>query len=188
MKIYTKTGDKGQTALVSGERIDKDDQRIEAYGTVDELNSFIGLANSCLGMRDEDLKEDLTKIQHHLLDIGAELASLSDKKTARVKVPHVTEKKVTWLESSIDRYDKELTQLTQFILPGGDEVASQLHVARSVCRRAERCVITVQKSREVNSELIKYLNRLSDFLFTVARVINMRAGNGDVVWEHDKAS
>ncbi len=187
MKIYTKTGDKGETSLFGGERVKKDDPRIEAYGTVDELNSAIGLAISFLPISQADLQEILLTVQHHLLDIGSELSSLSDKKSrSKAKVPEVTAKKVTWLEKHIDTLDKDLTQLTQFILPGGTQAASALHLARTICRRAERKVITLSAEHETNSELIRYLNRLSDFLFTAARFTNVKSGNGDVSWKADR--
>jgi cob(I)alamin adenosyltransferase len=183
MKIYTKTGDSGETSLVGGQRVPKDDLRIEAYGTVDELNASVGLAISLLPVSMAQIGSVLTKIQHHLLDIGSELASLSDRKVVGMEIPTVTLAKVEWLELGIDVCDEELEPLKQFILPGGAPAASALHVARTICRRAERRVISLQKKTAVNPQLIKYLNRLSDLLFTMARLVNARAGRGDIPWQ-----
>ncbi len=188
MKIYTKTGDKGDTALVGGERVPKDDLRIEAYGTIDELNATIGQALSHLSLSETALSADLIKIQHHLFDLGSELASLSDRKSrAKTNIPQASAKKVGWLEKQIDQYTKELPPITYFILPGGSVAASSLHISRTVCRRAERQIINLSGERPINPELIKYINRLSDFLFTVARYANLKAGVGDVRWQADSS-
>lgn len=185
MKIYTKTGDKGDTSLIGGERVGKNDPRIEAYGTIDELNAFIGLAITHLPLHIKELRDDLIKIQHHLFDIGAELASLSDRKVKAMKIPRVRATKIAWLEDHIDRYHKEVPELKHFILPGGSETSSALHVARSVCRRAERAIIALADTQSVNPELIKYINRLSDFFFAAARYSNHKTGTPDTLWEKD---
>lgn len=185
MKIYTKTGDKGETSLIGGERTDKDDPRIEAYGEVDELNAAIGLAISFLPAHSSTIYEDLTKVQHHLFDIGAELASLSERKVKALKIPKVTPTKVSFLEQQMDNYASELKSLTQFILPGGTEAASALHLARTICRRAERRIVSLAKQQPVNEELVRYLNRLSDLLFTAARLVNSQVGKPDIRWEKE---
>ncbi len=196
MKIYTKTGDTGQTSLVGGERVPKNDQRIEAYGTIDELNASIGLvisqanhqpaANQKSSQDLSDVIELLTTIQNHLLDIGSELSAITERIVKGIKIPVVAASKVEWLEQEIDRLDTELEPLKQFILPGGTTIASATHGARTISRRAEREVIRLANERVVNPELIRYLNRLSDLLFTVARVANRRAGIADVPWQKDQ--
>ncbi|TBL71428.1 cob(I)yrinic acid a,c-diamide adenosyltransferase [Paenibacillus thalictri] len=180
MKIYTRTGDGGQTAVIGG-RVDKDDARVEAYGTVDELNSFIGVAISGLDRgKYGDLADDLLYIQHELFDCGADLASLKQQEGRPYKV---NADMTSRLEQWIDRYDAETPDITRFILPGGTQASSALHVCRTVCRRAERHVVTLAKSQEINNEVRKYLNRLSDFLFTAARLANFRDGVEDVAYE-----
>jgi cob(I)alamin adenosyltransferase len=183
MKIYTKTGDAGETALIGGQRTSKSDTRIEAIGTVDELNAAVGYLQSMLPLGLEDISTDLQQIQHRLFDIGAMLANLSEKKGRTVKVAELSSSHVTSLEKRIDHYDKELTQLTAFILPGGTPVASLTHLARGVCRRAERTIVTVQRDHAVPSVVLKYINRLSDLFFTIARVANARAHVADVIWQ-----
>jgi cob(I)alamin adenosyltransferase len=176
MKIYTRTGDKGQTGVIGG-RVDKDDIRVEAYGTVDELNCFVGQAISFMeGDRYADLRADLLQIQHELFDCGSDLALL--KKELR---PYkVTADMVQQLENWIDKYDAETPDITRFILPGGCAVSSALHVCRTVCRRAERRVVTLSKQQEINEEVRRYLNRLSDLFFTIARTANFREQVPDV--------
>lgn len=176
MKIYTRTGDKGQTALIGG-RVDKDDIRVEAYGTVDELNGFVGLAITEL---DDDLFadviHDLEKIQHELFDCGGDLASVSKRRKVKL-----TEEDITYLEEKIDEYIDETPELERFILPGGSKPAATIHVARTVTRRAERLVVTLMKQDElVPPVTLQYLNRLSDYFFAVARVINFRLDIPDV--------
>lgn len=171
MKIYTKSGDKGETSLIYGDRVPKNAPRVEAYGTCDEANSFIGLGKSYL---DEAgnwklLKKSLHIVQTKLFHIGAELATPTGKK---VSWP-ITEEDVLFLELEIDRMDAELPPLTNFILPGGHPAAAALHSARTVARRAERCVLSINES--VNPITIKYLNRLSDYLFVAARWVNKEA-------------
>lgn len=179
MKIYTRTGDAGQTGVIGG-RVDKDDERVEAYGTVDELNCFLGQAMTLMApAKYPDLLEDLLQIQHELFDCGSDLALL--KKELR---PYkVSESMVERLEQWIDKYDAETNDITRFILPGGSPVSAALHVCRTVCRRAERRVVTLGRSQEINMPVQKYLNRLSDLFFTIARTANHREGVGDVEYE-----
>ncbi|MEF3303161.1 cob(I)yrinic acid a,c-diamide adenosyltransferase [Paenibacillus sp. GYB003] len=176
MRIYTRTGDKGQTGVIGG-RVDKDDVRVEAYGTTDELNCFVGQAISV--MNDDklaDLKADLQTIQHELFDCGSDLALLKPE----LRPYKVTADLVDRLEAWIDKYDAETPDITRFVLPGGSTASSLLHVCRTVCRRAERRVVTLAKQTEINEEVRRYLNRLSDFFFTAARTANHREGVPDV--------
>ena len=176
MRIYTKTGDKGETSIIGG-RVSKDDIRVEAYGTVDELNSFVGLAVAQLvGEQFADIKEDLEKIQHELFDCGGDLASISARRQLKL-----TEEAIAYLEERIDAFMEETPDLERFILPGGIEAAATVHLARTVTRRAERLVVTLVKTNEDTPELpLKYLNRLSDYFFALARVINYRSNVADV--------
>lgn len=179
MKLYTRSGDEGKTSVI-GAVVSKDDVRVEAYGTVDELNSLIGLAISKL---DEqlygDLRANLVEIQHELFDCGADLAlAKSPSRTYKVHAEMVTR-----LEQWIDKYDEECPEIRYFILPGGTEAAAVLHVCRTVCRRAERAIVTLSREQQTNDEVRKYINRLSDFLFVAARVVNSRAGVEDIRYE-----
>ncbi|MDD1370714.1 cob(I)yrinic acid a,c-diamide adenosyltransferase, partial [Bacillus sp. MHSD17] len=169
MKLYTKTGDKGETSVIGG-RVDKDDIRVEAYGTIDEANSHIGYAMTKLqGGSFEDIYNELENIQHELFDCGGDLAIVAGK------IPYkVTIEMVESLERRIDLYIEEAPPLERFILPGGSEPAAAIHIARTVVRRAERCIVSLQKEGEINEVVLKYVNRLSDYLFAVARVINAR--------------
>ncbi|TWR29068.1 cob(I)yrinic acid a,c-diamide adenosyltransferase [Mucilaginibacter pallidiroseus] len=167
MKIYTKTGDKGYTSLIGGTRVPKHHIRIESYGTVDELNSYIGL------IRDQPLnnshKNTLLKIQDRLFTIGALLAADPEKST--MQIPHLDNADIELLETEIDRMDDILPQLKHFILPGGNNTISYCHVARCVCRRAERLCVHLADESKVDERVIIYLNRLSDYLFTLARMV-----------------
>ncbi|QJD87566.1 cob(I)yrinic acid a,c-diamide adenosyltransferase [Cohnella herbarum] len=182
MKIYTRTGDEGKTSVIGG-RVMKDDARVEAYGTIDELNSFVGQAASVLARESTsdwaDLLETLTIVQHELFDCGSDLCyAVPDP--AKMKVtPAMTDR----LESWIDLYEAQTPPIEKFILPGGSEAASLFHVCRTVCRRAERRLVTLSAEQECPDEVRKYLNRLSDFFFTVARVANARLGLLDVEYE-----
>jgi cob(I)alamin adenosyltransferase len=180
MNIYTRTGDEGQTGIIGG-RVDKDDTRVEAYGTVDELNCIVGQARSLLADNEkyDDLKDDLLQIQHELFDCGHDLA-LAKLELHPVKV---IASMVDHLEALIDKYDAETVDLQRFILPGGSMISSTLHVCRTVCRRAERIVVTLARTQEINPEVRHYLNRLSDLFFTIARVGNFREGIADVEYE-----
>lgn len=176
MKLYTKTGDKGQTSIIGG-RVDKDDLRVQAYGTVDEANSFIGQAMAELEAdKFSDILDELEKIQHELFDCGGDLANKAHKRPYKLQ-----EEMIDFLEQRIDAYTEEAPELQRFILPGGTKAAASIHIARTVTRRAERKVISLTKQQESVAPLAqRYLNRLSDYLFAVARVINHRAGRKDV--------
>jgi cob(I)alamin adenosyltransferase len=179
MKIYTKTGDSGQTGLFAGPRVAKDDLRIEAYGAVDELNSFLGVSRAA-GLPPE-IDRIVERLQHALFSLGAELATPNPVETGTA---FVNEAQLHWLEHTIDEQDEQLPPLKQFILPGGTASASALHVARSVCRRAERRVVSLQRQmgEETVSGPLQYLNRLGDLLFVLARRANSLAGREDVAW------
>jgi cob(I)alamin adenosyltransferase len=181
MKIYTKTGDAGLTGLFGGGRVPKDDIRVEAYGDVDELNAVIGVARSVEAMPRID--EVLVPIQRDLFAIGALLATPDrDKMAQHLQKARVDEQRIEELERAIDDGDAELEPLTAFIIPGGTPKAAALHVARTVCRRAERHVVRLQHEVELPPLAVIYLNRLSDLLFTLARVANRRSGAGEVTW------
>ena len=180
MKIYTRTGDAGLTGLFGGPRVSKTDSRIEAYGTVDELNAAVGLTRAHLsGDATQRMDAFLNEIQGHLLVLGADLATPLD---AKVEVPRVPPHFATDLERQIDEMENDLPQLTNFILPGGSLSASALHLARTICRRAERLVAGLYEEKEINQETLIFLNRLSDFFFVAARWTNMREEVTEVVW------
>jgi cob(I)alamin adenosyltransferase len=178
MKIYTKTGDRGDTRLFDGTSVRKDNDRVEAYGDVDELNSFIGGAVAFL--RDETLVRVLSEIQKDLFSVGAQFANPKFKSaTERFQLRRA---RIEELEKGIDEFETELPALRQFILAGGGPAGSLLHIARTVCRRAERRVVSLSEKVEVNPDVIEYLNRLSDFLFVIARVVNHREGKQEIPW------
>jgi cob(I)alamin adenosyltransferase len=181
MKIYTRTGDSGDTGLFGGGRTAKSDPRVEAYGDVDELNAVLGLARASEMMPRID--EVLVPIQRDLFAIGALLATPDrEKMRQHLDKARIDEVRIAELERAIDDGDAELEPLKAFIMPGGTPKAAALHVARTVCRRAERRVVALRASTEVPDVVIVYLNRLSDLLFTLARVANRRAGAGEVTW------
>ena len=181
MKIYTKTGDKGETGLFGGGRVPKDDPRVEAYGDVDELNAVIGMARAVELMSRID--EVLVPVQRDLFAIGALLATPDREKMAQhLQKARIDEHRIAELEQAIDDAESELEPLRAFILPGGTPKAAALHVARTVCRRAERNVVRLQHAVELPELAVIYLNRLSDLLFTLARLANKRAGAGEVTW------
>jgi len=181
MKIYTKTGDEGSTGLFGGERVAKDNIRVEAYGDVDELNAVIGMARSVEMMPRID--EVLVPIQRDLFAIGALLATPDrDKMAQHLQKARIDDGRIEELERAIDEGEAELEPLTAFIIPGGTPKSAALHVARTVCRRAERHVVRLQHDVELPPLAVIYLNRLSDLLFTLARVANRRAGAGEVTW------
>ena len=182
MKIYTKTGDKGTTSLVGGSRVPKDDVRLEAYGTVDELNSFIGLLSDTQGV-DAELVRELKDIQNTLFNLGSQLASLPED-IEKYRIPVVTPEDIETLERSIDRMQEHLEPLRKFILPGGHPAVSLAHVARCVCRRAERRTVTLHNSGAEGLDTAqRYLNRLSDYLFVAARTIARQCGVAERTWE-----
>lgn len=179
MKIYTKTGDSGKTSLLGGRRVSKSDPRIDAYGTVDELNSYIGL------LRDQEINRGregiLKEIQDRLFTIGASLATEPGKE--RVKRPDLLEADLLLLENEIDQMETHLPALRHFVLPGGHQVVSFCHIARTVCRRTERCVIDLMETEYVDELIVKYLNRLSDYLFVLGRLITLELGAEEVTWK-----
>ncbi len=177
MKIYTKKGDKGTTSLFGGQTVEKNSSRISAYGTVDELNSVIGVALSF--PHSERTNELLREIQHQLFVLGADLATPFSKK---VRIDRISDSEVEYLEKNIDALEVGLPPLKSFILPGGTQSASNLHFARTVCRRAERITVSCADEEYVAPEAIKYLNRLSDFLFVLARYENHASGTEETPW------
>lgn len=180
MKIYTRTGDKGTTSLIGGTKVPKSHLRIEAYGTVDELNSHIGL---CLDMlTDEASRRLLREVQDRLFTIGSALAC-DPVKEPRMRIPDLKEEDITLLEKEIDRMNEALPEMKHFILPGGHLTVSQLHVARCVCRRAERCIVRLEmEDQEVDNIIIRYLNRLSDYLFVLGRYAGMLLNAEEIPW------
>ncbi len=179
-KVYTRTGDDGTTGLGTGRRVPKDSPRIEGYGTVDELNSYIGAAIAT-GI-DASLHADLARIQNELFHLGSDLC-IPEEDKARLKVPQIEQRHVDALEQLMDRLSTELTPLENFILPGGSPGAAHLHIARTVCRRAERLVIALSRKEAVGPFAVKYLNRLSDALFVTARYENKAKGVPDITWD-----
>ncbi len=182
MRIYTRTGDTGNTSLFTGERVRKDHRRVEAYGTVDELNSLIGVVRATLD--DPEVDSLLRRIQSELLDLGAELATTARRGAAgrARRVPRVGPERVAALEAAIDHYQAGLPPLTRFILPGGGQAGALLHLARTVARRAERRAVTLAAGAAVNDSVIQYLNRLSDLFFVLARAVNRRLGRPEEEW------
>lgn len=183
-KIYTKTGDKGETSLYGGTRVSKAAARVESYGTLDELNAFIGLAKAEIS--DEKVSSQLQKIQFDLFTVGSEAATPTDKMLLangknRLDLM-ISEKEISELELWMDDFDAELEPLKFFILPSGGKAAATLHVCRTVCRRAERTMVFLNETEEVRPELIKYLNRLSDYLFILARYISKISGEKEEYW------
>lgn len=190
MKVYTKTGDAGTTGLFGGPRVPKSDSRIDAYGTVDELNAVLGeiraeTARSAEGAAADRLDDLLDRVQHELFTLGADLATPADASAA---VTRVAPEHVARLEHDIDAFDEDLPELKNFILPGGSVAAARLHVARTVCRRAERLTVAAAAEHDINRHVAVYLNRLSDLLFTAARWINQAMDIPDPVWRPDDRS
>ena len=179
-KLYTRTGDQGETALFGGRRVPKDDPRVEAYGSVDELNSTLGVAVSFL--RQKRIAAALQSIQNELFNIGAELASESGPKADRGRMFIDPERKIAGLERLIDEHDAKVPPLRTFVLPSGSRAGTLLHLARGVCRRAERAVVRLSRQEDVNPQLMVYLNRLSDLLFVLARYVNKAAGKPETPW------
>jgi cob(I)alamin adenosyltransferase len=178
-KVYTRTGDAGQTSLVGGKRVSKASLRVDAYGDVDELNCVVGVARARL--EDREIDETLGAIQNDLFTLGADLASPSD-----IEVPRIDKAFVKTLEDYSDHYLAQLEPLKEFILPGGSEAGATLHVARTIARRAERRVVELAANEELNAQAIVYLNRLSDLLFILARVVNNRAGSPEKMTDFSK--
>jgi len=180
MKIYTKTGDKGETGLFGGERVGKDSLRISAYGTIDELNSFLGY--TITEVKDASVKDTLVKIQNYLFTIGSDLATPETEKNARLNIQRTPESFYEEIEKMIDHYDAQLDELKNFILPGGSKSASLLHICRTVCRRAEREVVALKKSMTIGDNIVIFLNRLSDLFFVLSRFENKVSIHPDTIW------
>ena len=180
MKIYTKTGDGGETGLFGGERVSKNAIRIEAYGTIDELNAFIGL--TIIEVSDKGIKDLLQKIQQWLFSIGADLATPDDEKTKKLNVFRTPEEYYLYLEKEIDKYSSKLDELRNFILPGGTKGAALLHICRTITRRAERMVVALNSTVKIGKNIIIFLNRLSDLFFVLARFDNAVSGTPDIKW------
>ncbi len=178
-KIYTKTGDKGQTSLIGGTRVPKHHIRIETYGTVDELNSYIGLIRD--QQIDENSRRILIEIQDRLFTIGSSLAS--DPEKSKIKIPDLKEEDITLLEKEMDKMDEVLPELRSFVLPGGHTTVSFCHIARCVCRRAERLTIHLSENDFVSDLVIKYLNRLSDYLFMLSRKLSQDLHAQEIPWK-----
>jgi cob(I)alamin adenosyltransferase len=185
-RIYTKTGDKGQTGLAGGQRVAKDDPRIECYGTVDELNAFVGVAYMSAEAAIPELAVILRRIQHELFNLGSILATRPED--VHPGQPRTTEAEVAQLEREIDAANSELAPLRSFVLPGGSRLNSDLHVCRTVCRRAERAAVRLAREQEIPAEAVRYLNRLSDALFVWSRWANHRLGIEEVLWAPNEAA
>jgi len=179
MKIYTKTGDKGLTSLLSGNRVPKFHLRIETYGTIDELNTFIGLLRSL--QIDTHTNEVLINIQHKLFNIGSNLAL--DENKNNIQIPEIGEHEIEFLEHEMDAMDAQLPLLTNFILPGGNQTVATCHICRTVCRRAERLTVHLATKNEINIFIIKYLNRLADYFFVLARKLALDLNVFETIWK-----
>ncbi len=182
LKIYTRTGDQGETSLFAGGRVDKNDLRLHAYGTVDELNSLLGLA--CAHQLDGELVTKVERVQMELFQVGADLATPLDADAQWIV--RIDEESVQMLEQEIDALDSTLPPLKNFIIPGGSLAAATLHLARTTCRRAERWIVALKQETDINPLVLSYINRLSDWLFVIARAANARAGVADVVWQREE--
>ncbi len=181
MKVYTKKGDLGKTSILGQNEVDKDDLRITAYGTVDELNSVIGMVSSSTDTS-KQIKDQLTSIQNNLFSLGSELASLPEV-FEKLNLDRVDDNDIKDLEHWIDALTEPLPTLKSFVLPGGNQTNAVAHLARTVCRRAERCCVSLNKQIDLRPEVVRYLNRLSDYLFTVARSISHSTGSKEVEWK-----
>jgi len=184
MKIYTRTGDDGNTGLFGGERVLKAHLRVEAYGTVDELNAALGLCVEAVS--DEEIQDWLRRIQGDLFSLGAALATPGPEDgTARLATPHIPVERIQQMEDWIDLATEEPPELRNFILPGGTRGAASLHLARTICRRAERAAVRLIQEEASDPGVVRYLNRLSDLLFALARLENWRSGVPDVIWDRE---
>ncbi len=181
MKIYTKTGDDGSTGLNGGKRVQKSDLRVSVYGTIDELNSVLGIVVAF--DVPEPIKESLVKLNSMLFIAGSDIATPMDNK---INIERINAENILWLEILIDDYTSKLPELKHFILPGGSQQSAFLHLARTVCRRAERLAVELAQTEDIGEFIIKYLNRLSDYLFTASRYANFLSGKPDVEWKPEK--
>ncbi|OFI49917.1 ATP:cob(I)alamin adenosyltransferase [Floricoccus tropicus] len=179
MKIYTKSGDKGTTSIIGGERVRKDSPRVSAYGSVDEFNSYIGVILSDMPYY-RDVRAELEEIQQILFDCGTDLATPNASRGYRM-----SETYTRWLEKRIDYYSENTPEITEFILPGGSPLAAKLHYARAMVRRVEREVVSLQNLSEINDEVVKFLNRLSDYFYALARYVNNRDGKKDISYRRN---
>jgi cob(I)alamin adenosyltransferase len=191
-KIYTRTGDRGQTSLVGGQRVSKDTLRIESYGTVDELNAYVGLVRTTAEERAAEYSEfiaftaTLKRIQHELFNLGSILATLPED--IHPKQPQITSAEIDRLETEIDLANRELPMLRSFVLPGGSRLDAELHICRTVCRRAERLLVRLEREGSVPVEAVRYLNRLSDAFFVWSRWVNSVLGSEEALWEPNAAA
>jgi cob(I)alamin adenosyltransferase len=185
-RIYTKTGDQGQTHLAGGQRVSKDSARIECYGTVDELNAFVGMAAISASESVPELAPILRRVQHELFNLGSILATRPED--VHPKQARVTEAEVRQLEMEIDRMNADLAPLRSFVLPGGTRLNTELHACRTICRRAERLAVTLARDEAIPAETIQYLNRLSDAFFVWSRWVNHVLGVPEVLWEPNQAA
>ena len=185
-RIYTKTGDQGQTHLAGGQRVSKDSARIECYGTVDELNAFVGMAAISASESVPELAPILRRVQHELFNLGSILATRPED--VHPKQARVTEAEVRQLETEIDRMNADLAPLRSFVLPGGTRLNTELHACRTICRRAERLAVTLARDETIPAETIQYLNRLSDAFFVWSRWVNHVLGIPEVLWEPNQAA
>jgi len=180
MKIYTKTGDKGETGLFGGERVTKDSLRISAYGTIDELNAFIGYTIN--EIRDAGVKENLITVQNYLFTVGSDLATPYTQKNEKLNIQRTPDSFYKEIEKMIDHYDAHLYELRNFILPGGSKSSAMLHICRTVCRRAEREVVALKKTVTIGDNILIFLNRLSDLFFVLSRFENKVSNHPDTIW------
>jgi cob(I)alamin adenosyltransferase len=191
-RIYTRTGDQGETSLASGERVSKDAPRIECYGTVDELNSFVGLA--AVTAHEEsaavpplgDLERILLRIQHELFNLGSILSTLPE--AVHPRQPRITGAEIRVLEEEMDRMNEDLPELRSFVLPGGSRLAAELHLCRTVCRRAERLLVSLSRQTDIDPVNIRYLNRLSDAFFVFSRWANLKLGRAEILWQPNRSA
>jgi len=180
MKIYTKTGDNGETGLFGGERVSKNSKRLNAYGTIDELNSFIGLAVT--EINSVEIKDILTDLQNKLFVVGSDLATPETEKNKKLKIIRTPQTYITGTEKIIDKFEDELDELKYFILPGGSKGAALLHVCRTICRRAEREVVALKSTEQIGENIVIFLNRLSDLFFVLSRFENKFSSISDTKW------
>jgi cob(I)alamin adenosyltransferase len=181
MKIYTKTGDNGTTGLFGGKRVNKNDLRIDAYGTIDELNSMLGVTDT--EVKTAEIKEEINIIQNELFVVGSDLSSPVSSEPKKFDVPRINDSHIERIEKRIDYFQDQLPELKSFILPGGNKGASLLHLSRSICRRSERKIAALSQNENIGNFILKFVNRLSDFLFVLARFENFKTDTPEVKWK-----